>query len=80
MRLKRIDIELQTWGEFKGKYVGKITFEDGHTDQFTFGLTPELCAKYLTPIAHEVVSSAKELGDKLAKSFTREIEENATTN
>jgi hypothetical protein len=73
MRLKRIDIELQTWGDHKGKYAGKITFEDGTTDSFTFGLTPEMCARYLNPIAQEIINSSKELGDKLAQSFTREL-------
>jgi hypothetical protein len=61
MRLKRIDIELQNWGEHKGKYVGKITFENGDTDSFVFGMTPDMCARYLKPIANEVVNSAKEL-------------------
>jgi len=28
MRLKKIEIELQGWGDDKGKYKGKITFED----------------------------------------------------
>ncbi len=76
MKLKRIEIELQTYGEHKGKYLGTITFEDNTSDKFTFGLTPDVCVKYLTPIAHEVINSAKELGGKLAKSFINELEKN----
>ena len=73
MRLKKIEIELQGWGDDKGKYKGKITFEDGSNDSFTFGMTPEVCNRYLTPIANEVINSAKELGERLAQSFTREL-------
>ena len=79
MRLKKIEIELQNWGENKGKYLGKITFEDGTSDQFTFCLSPDVCVRYLNPIATEVVNSAKELGEKLAQSFTREIEQSNAT-
>jgi len=75
MRLKKIEIELQGWGEHKGKYLGTITFDDGSCDQFTFGMSPDVCVRYLNPIAQEVIKSAKELGDRLAQSFTREIEE-----
>lgn len=75
MRLKEIRIALQQYGEHKGKYQGTITFEDGTSDVFTFGLTPEVCAKYLEPIAKEVINSGKQLGDKLAESFTRELEQ-----
>lgn len=74
MRLRKIEIELQYWGDDKGKYKGKITFEDGSGDSFTFGMTPEVCLRYLNPIATEVVRSATELGEKLAQSFTRELE------
>jgi len=74
MRLKKIEIELQNWGEFKGKYLGKITYEDGLCDSFQFGLTPDVCAKFLLPIAEQVISSSKELGTKLAQSFTKELE------
>lgn len=77
MRLKKIEIELQNWGEHKGKYMGKITFEDGSNDSFTFGMSPEVCVRYLNPIATEVINSANELGKKLAESFTREISPSA---
>ena len=73
MRLKKIEIELQAWGDDKGKYKGKITFEDGTSDSFTFAMSPEVCNRYLTPIATEVIKSAQELGERLAQSFTREL-------
>ena len=74
MRLKKIEIELQSWGDFKGKYLGKITYEDGLCDQFQFGLTPDICAQFLRPISERIISQSKELGEKLAQSFTKELE------
>lgn len=74
MIMTKIEIEYQKWGEYKGKYKGKISFEDGTSESFTFGLTPEQCAKYLTPIADEAINSAKELGAKIAESFVRNLE------
>lgn len=80
MRLQKIVIEIQKWGDNKGKYEGTITFENGEKESFTFGLTPETCQKYLVPVADQVISSAKELGAKLAQSFTRELEPPKQTN
>lgn len=74
MRLKKIEIELQGYGEHRGKYLGKIVFEDGSCDSFSFGMQPEVCAKYLLPIADQIIQSSKELGEKLAQSFVRELE------
>jgi len=74
MILKRIDIELQSYGPDSGKYKGKITFNDGTIETFTFEIKPETCAKYLSLIQQEVLQSANELGEKLAKSFVRELE------
>lgn len=73
MILKKIEIEYQYWGEDRGRYKGKITFEEG-ADTFTFGMTPDVCVRYLNPISQEVIKSAKELGDKLAQSFIRQLE------
>ena len=61
-------------GDFKGKYLGKITYEDGLCDQFQFGLEPDVCAQFLGPISERIISQSKDLGQKLAQSFTKEIE------
>ena len=44
--LKELKIELAQWGEFKGKYIGKVTFENGSSDCFMFTLSPEEIAEY----------------------------------
>ena len=40
-QLKELKIELAAWGEFKGKYIGKVTFETGNSDCFMFTLSPD---------------------------------------
>jgi hypothetical protein len=35
-RLQKIELEFQTYGEHKGKYVGKIRFQNGEFESFDF--------------------------------------------
>lgn len=68
-QLKELRIELQEWGNFKGSYVGKVTFANGNKDAFTFTLSPEESRKYLEVVADKVGSSAVELGQKVMESL-----------
>lgn len=67
--LKSLAIDFQEWGEFKGRYAGKITFQNGNKDAFTFTLSPEETVKYMEVIAEKVGSSASELGQKVLESL-----------
>ena len=68
-QLKSINIELATWGDYKGKYVGKIKFENDEQEAFMFNLSPEDCAKYMELISGKLINSASHLGDKLLASL-----------
>jgi len=68
-QLKSLTIEFMEWGEFKGSYVGKITFANGNKDAFTFTLSTDETAKYLEVIAEKVGLSASELGQKVIESL-----------
>lgn len=68
-RLKSLTIELQKWGEFKDKYIGKIQFENKDSEGFMFNLSPERTEKYLSLISEELVANASNLGDKLLQSL-----------
>ena len=68
-QLKELKIELAEWGEFKGKYIGKIKFESGNTDAFMFTLSPDEMKDYLAIISAKVGKSASELGDKITSSL-----------
>jgi len=68
-KLQSLDIRYQTYGEFKGKYTGKIAFENGDNEAFTFNLSQEETQSYLDLLASKLVGSASGLADKLLNSM-----------
>lgn len=68
-KLKSLDIRLQDWGEYKGKYTGKISFENGSNDAFMFTLSQEETQAYLNLLAAKLVGSASHLADRLLNSM-----------
>jgi len=68
-RLKSLDIRFQEYGEYKGKYTGRISFENAENEAFMFNLTPEETGKYLDLIAEKMVGSASHLAEKLLQSM-----------
>ncbi len=68
-QLKKLEVELAQWGEFKGKYIGKISFENGNSDAFMFSLSPAEIVDYLAIISDKVGKSASELGGKITESL-----------
>lgn len=68
-KLKSIQIELQTYGEYKGKYIGKVKYENDESEAFMFNLSEERCNEYLKLVSEELVAGATELGKQLAESM-----------
>jgi hypothetical protein len=68
-KLKTLDIRYQDWGEYKGKYTGKIAFENGDNEAFTFNLTQAETQAYLDLLASKLMGSAATLADKLLDSM-----------
>ena len=68
-RLEKIEVELETFGPNKGRYVGKIKFSNTDWESFSFNLTPEKTNDYINLIRQEVVNSAEELGQSLVESL-----------
>ncbi len=68
-RLESLNISFQTWGDYKGKYVGKVRFNNRDEEAFMFNLTPEDTEKYLQLINEKLVLTASHLGDKLLASM-----------
>lgn len=67
--LTELKIELAKWGEFAGKYVGKITFQTKQSDCFMFTLSPGEMTEYLAIVSKKVSLSANELGQKVFESM-----------
>lgn len=67
--LKKIQIEFQTYGNDKGKYTGKVDFQNGHFESFSFRIKPDMADKYISLIADDIVKGAENLGCDLLKSL-----------
>ena len=74
-KMESISIEFQRWGDFAGKYIGKIKFANEASESFSFNLTPDMVKEYLKPITDTITRSASELSDTLMRSLENINEE-----
>lgn len=68
-QLKSLSIELMSYGDYKGKFVGKIKFENGENEAFVFNLDPMESNKFLELISEKVCLTASSLGEKIVESI-----------
>ena len=67
--LQKIELEYQRYGDDKGKYNGRIHFQNDDYESFKFNLDDEMCERYMDLIRSSVIKTTQELGDKLAESI-----------
>lgn len=72
-RLKSINITFQEWGEYKGKYLGKIQFGNGQQEAFSFNIAEDKALQFLALIKDSVVDSAAQLGNRVLQSLPPEL-------
>lgn len=70
MRLTRLKIERELWGNDKGKLVGEIAFENQDA-KVTVILDEDKCYKMLEIVAENVVSNARETANLLVSQMSR---------
>ena len=77
-KLKGLELELQGYGDDKGKYTGKVKFQNGEYESFEFKIRPDMAEAYINLIAADVVKSAENLGERLIVSLNlrERVEEN----
>ncbi len=68
-KLKSLNIELNGYGDYVGKYTGKVRFENRENEAFIFSLSPEDTQKYINLVSEKLVDSASHLGNKLLASL-----------
>lgn len=73
-KLKKLELEFNTYGPDEGKYTGKIRFQNGDRESFEFKIRPDLAAPYIDLIARDVVTAASGLGERLLVSLGLEKE------
>ena len=69
--LESISIDRISYGEDKGKYKGRIRFQNEESDMFTFNINPTLANAYLELIKDTVVLSGNQLVEKLQQSLNK---------
>lgn len=72
-RLKAIHISFREYGEYKGKYVGKIEFANRQQEAFSFNITDEKATQFLNLIRDNVIDSAAKLGERLMQSLPPQL-------
>lgn len=68
-RLQKIELEFQQFGEHKGKYIGKIKFQNGEWESFEFKIYPNMAESYIKLISSDVVKCADNLANRLVESL-----------
>ena len=68
-RLEKIEIEFETFGQHKGKYVGKIRFQNGDYESFQFKILPDMAQPYIDLMGKDIVRVASDLGERLLVSL-----------
>lgn len=69
MKLRRLEIEYQTWGENKGKYIGTLHFADDRNTEVKLELSPEQADKFVAFSAPVLMSAA----DTAAEQFKSKL-------
>ena len=70
--LESFTVELQHWGESKGKYNGRITFRNKECEMFSLKVSQDKSAEILKLITAELSQAAQEFQDKLIIPILKE--------
>lgn len=68
-RLKKLELEFQSFGEHKGKYCGSIYFQNGDFESFQFKIRPDMAEPYIDLIAADIIQAAGQLTERLVQSL-----------
>ena len=75
-KLTRIELELKTFGEFEGEYVGRIGFKNGDNESFDFKIRPGMAQPYIDLISASAAKAASIFSERpLVSSGSDEISE-----
>ena len=68
-KMKSLSIYFNEYGDYSGKYTGKVQFENRQNEAFVFNLSPQRCEEYLRLIKDELVGAASSLSERLLQSL-----------
>lgn len=68
-KLQKIELELQTFGDNKGKYIGKIKFQNGDYESISFKIKPNMAQQYIDLMSSDIVKHTEALNERLLSSL-----------
>lgn len=74
MKLTALEIEFHQWGEFKGKYTGKVQYE-GDEGKVVLNLDPEISSVVLAAIGHDIARLTSKTANNLSAIIEHSIAE-----
>lgn len=72
MQLKQLKIEMQEWGEQRGKYEVEITYIHDRSETKLF-LPPEISKPLMEVIAAQIIAASKATAARLAESLPESL-------
>ena len=64
MKIDKLTIEMENWGENKGKYIAKVRLKDGNNELFVV-LNPDISGRLLPLVVDELCSAAADYANSL---------------
>lgn len=64
MKIDKLTIEMENWGENKGKYIAKVRLKDGNNELFVV-LNPDISGRLLPLVVDELFSAAADYANSL---------------
>ena len=74
MKLTGLEIEFHNWGEFKGRYTGKVKYE-GAEGAVTLNLDPDISNCVLAAIGHDIAAITHKTASNLASIIEHSVEQ-----
>ena len=75
MKLRELNIELQTYGEFRGRYIGKVKFDDDAVGSICLTLDPDLALALLATCGQQIVGVSTKAAQQLRANIEMSIAE-----
>lgn len=71
MKIDKLTIEMENWGENKGKYIAKVRLKDGNNELFVV-LNPDISGRLLPLVVDELCSAAADYANELRRKLSKE--------
>lgn len=71
MEIDELKIEMEHWGENKGKYIAKVCLRDGK-NELSIVMNPDISARLLPLVVDELCNAAADYANELRRKLSKE--------